>query len=391
MCIRDRGKHATRAGRPRALVLVPTRELAVQVEESMRTYGRHSGCRTAVLYGGVGQGAQVRALQGGVDVVVATPGRLLDLIQQGHCSLGDVQVLVLDEADRMLDMGFIRPIRQLASMAPPSRQTMLFSATMPKEIRSLAEALMRDPVRVEVTPVASAAPRIEQRVHRVPRELKQALLERLLEAGDLASVVVFTRTKHGADRVMRRLVRAQVDAAAIHGNRNQSQRQRALDGFRSGRIRVLVATDVASRGIDVDGVSHVINYDVPVDAESYVHRIGRTGRAGAAGKAITFCEPAERGALAAIERLIGRAVPESPLPEGLAAAAAAAGRQEPGRTALPAPRRDARAAAPKRKKQQRKPAPAAAASPAAARAAAPAAHPRAHAFPAARHPARKRR
>jgi ATP-dependent RNA helicase RhlE len=314
------GKRKERApGRPHALVLAPTRELAVQINESISTYGRHARCRTAVIFGGVGQNPQVQALRGGVDIVVATPGRLLDLIQQGHCSLADVHVLVLDEADRMLDMGFIKPIRQIAAMVAKKRQTMLFSATMPKEIRHLADALLTDPVRVEVTPVASAAPKIDQQVVHVPRELKQPLLERVLEADDANSVVVFTRTKHGADRVMKRLVRAGVEAAAIHGNRNQSQRQRALDGFKKGTIRVLVATDVAARGIDVDDVSHVINYDIPVEPESYVHRIGRTGRAGATGKAIAFCEPAERGALKAIEKLIGKAVPLMALPQDLAA------------------------------------------------------------------------
>ena len=306
-------------GRPHALILAPTRELAVQIDQSLTTYGRHAGVRTAVIFGGVGQGPQVKALQSGVDIVVATPGRLIDLIQQRHCNLSDVHVFVLDEADRMLDMGFIKPIRQIAGMVAAKRQTMLFSATMPKEIRHLADALLRDPVYVEVTPVASAAPKIEQCVIHVAREMKQPLLERLLEQDDLTSVVVFTRTKHGADRVMKRLMRAHVDAAAIHGNKNQNQRQRALDGFKKGKIRVLVATDVAARGIDVDDVSHVINYDIPVEPESYVHRIGRTGRAGATGVAIAFCEPAERSDLKAIEKLIGKPVPVKALPEGLQA------------------------------------------------------------------------
>jgi ATP-dependent RNA helicase RhlE len=219
----------------------------------------------------------------------------------------------------MLDMGFIKPIRTIAGMVAKKRQTMLFSATMPKEIRHLADSLLTDPVRVEVAPVASAAPKIEQRVHHVSREMKQPLLERLLEADDMRSVLVFTRTKHGADRVMKRLVRAQVEAAAIHGNKNQSQRQRALDAFKSGKIRVLVATDVAARGIDVDNVSHVINYDIPIDPESYVHRIGRTGRAGATGIAIAFCEPAERSHLKAIEKLMAKPVPVATLPDGLQA------------------------------------------------------------------------
>jgi ATP-dependent RNA helicase RhlE len=217
----------------------------------------------------------------------------------------------------MLDMGFIKPIRSIAAMVSKKRQTMLFSATMPKEIRHLADSLLVDPVRVEVAAVASAAPKIEQRVHHVSRDLKQSLLERLLESNDMTSVVVFTRTKHGADRVMKRLIRARIDAAAIHGNKNQSQRQRALDAFKAGKTRVLVATDVAARGIDVDSISHVVNFDIPVEAESYVHRIGRTGRAGATGIAIAFCEPAERGALKAIEKLLGKAVPVAPLPEGL--------------------------------------------------------------------------
>ena len=312
-------KRARVPGKPHALVLAPTRELAVQIAESIAVYGRHASVRTAVIYGGVGQNAQVNALRGGVDIVVATPGRLLDLIQQRHCNLSDVHILVLDEADRMLDMGFIKPIRTIAGMVSKNRQTLLFSATMPKEIRHLADSLLKDPVRVEVAPVASAAPKIEQRVHHVSREMKQPLLERLLEADDMRSVLVFTRTKHGADRVMKRLVRAHVEAAAIHGNKNQSQRQRALDAFKSGKIRVLVATDVAARGIDVDNVSHVINYDIPIDPESYVHRIGRTGRAGATGIAIAFCEPAERSHLKAIEKLMAKPVPVATLPDGLQA------------------------------------------------------------------------
>jgi ATP-dependent RNA helicase RhlE len=319
---REIGKAAAKSrmpGRPHALILAPTRELAVQIADSINVYGRHAAVKTCLVFGGVGQNPQVAALRAGVDVVVATPGRLLDLIQQRHCSLQDVHVLVLDEADRMLDMGFIKPIRTITGMVPKERQTMLFSATMPKEVKHLAESLLREPVRVEVTPVASAAPKIGQRVMHVARELKQPLLERLLESDDMTSVVVFTRTKHGADRVMKRLVRARVDALAIHGNKNQNQRQRALDAFRTGKVRVLVATDVAARGIDVDGVSHVVNYDVPVEAESYVHRIGRTGRAGATGQAITFCEPAERGALKDIEKLVGKPVPVAAVPQDLQA------------------------------------------------------------------------
>jgi ATP-dependent RNA helicase RhlE len=405
-------KRARQAGRPHALVLAPTRELAVQIAESISVYGRHAGCRTAVIFGGVGQNPQVQALKAGVDIVVATPGRLLDLIQQRHCSLADVHILVLDEADRMLDMGFIKPIRQIASMVSQKRQTMLFSATMPKEIRHLADALLKDPVSVEVTPVASAAPKIEQCVIHVSRELKQSLLERLLEGDDMESVVVFTRTKHGADRVMKRLLRAKVDAAAIHGNKNQNQRQRALDAFKAGKIRVLVATDVAARGIDVDDVTHVINYDIPVEPESYVHRIGRTGRAGATGIAIAFCEPAERGALKQIEKLIGKAVPVKAAPQDLAVlsqlepASAGSGRREHPAGARGGQRGGAQSAKPAKGKgpahgrggahaKAAKARPAGTTAPAAAvktaHPAAPAAHPRAHQLPSARTPSRRGR
>ncbi|MFO0962286.1 MAG: DEAD/DEAH box helicase [Phycisphaerales bacterium] len=304
---------------PRALVLAPTRELAVQIGESFATYGRGKGLRAAVIFGGVGQGPQVRALQAGVDILVATPGRLLDLVEQRQVHLGGVSIFVLDEADRMLDMGFIKPIRTISGMVGTQRQTMLFSATMPQEIRHLADSLLRDPVNVVVTPPPSAAPRIEQRVHMVHKESKQAMLQRLLEDPAVTSAVVFTRTKHGADRVMRRLERIGERAGAIHGNKNQNQRQRALEAFRTGGIRVLVATDVAARGIDIDDVSHVVNYDLPAEPESYVHRIGRTGRAGATGIAVAFCEPGERSTLRAIERLLGKPVPVAATPDDLAA------------------------------------------------------------------------
>jgi ATP-dependent RNA helicase RhlE len=406
------GAPARKPGRPHALVLAPTRELAVQIAESIGTYGRHARCKTATVFGGVGQNPQVQALKAGVDIVVATPGRLLDLIQQRHCSLADVHILVLDEADRMLDMGFIKPIRQIAAMVSQKRQTMLFSATMPKEIRHLADALLKDPVSVEVTPVASAAPKIEQCVIHVSRELKQSLLERLLEGDDMESVVVFTRTKHGADRVMKRLLRAKVDAAAIHGNKNQNQRQRALDAFKAGKIRVLVATDVAARGIDVDDVTHVINYDIPVEPESYVHRIGRTGRAGATGIAIAFCEPAERGALKQIEKLIGKAVPVKAAPQDLAVlsqlepASAGSGRREHPAGARGGQRGGAQSAKPAKGKgpahgrggahaKAARARPAGTTAPAAAvktaHPAAPAAHPRAHQLPSARTPSRRGR
>jgi ATP-dependent RNA helicase RhlE len=290
---------------PRALILSPTRELATQIAESLRAYGRHLKLRTEVVFGGVSQYHQERALRRGCDILVATPGRLIDLMEQGVLTLKDVRILVLDEADRMLDMGFIQPIRRIAKSVPATRQTLLFSATMPKEVAHLAESLLRDPVRVAVAPVASAAPKIEQRIIRCDREAKQGTLHAVLRDATVTRTLVFTRTKHGADKVVRRLEGAGISAAAIHGNKAQNQRQRALDAFRSGAVRVLVATDVASRGIDVDGVSHVINFDVPVEPEAYVHRIGRTGRAGATGISITLCGKDETGLMRAIERLIG--------------------------------------------------------------------------------------
>ncbi len=293
---------------PRALVLSPTRELAVQIAESFVTYGGRSGVSVTTVFGGVSQMHQVRALQRGVDVIVATPGRLMDLMQQRHVNLSAVQTLVLDEADRMLDMGFIAPIRQIAAAIPVTRQTLLFSATMPREIVKLAESLLRDPVRVSVTPVASAAPKIEQRVHMVSRQEKPALLTHLLKGAEVSRSIVFVRTKHGADKLCRKLNQCGIRAEAIHGNRNQNQRQRTLDSFRAGRAPVLVATDVAARGIDVDDVSHVFNFDLPHEPEAYVHRIGRTGRAGAAGIAVAFCDSEERSMLRGIEKLVGKQI-----------------------------------------------------------------------------------
>ncbi len=288
---------------PRVLVLVPTRELAVQVADSFGDYGRHLAISRAVIFGGVGQGAQVQALRRGVDVVVATPGRLIDLMDQGHVWLKDVETLVLDEADRMLDMGFIKPIRQIIAELPARRQNLLFSATMPAPIAELADKILRDPARVAVTPVASTAPAIAQWVLFVDRTDKRSLLRDVLRDPAMARVLVFTRTKHGADRVTRDLQQANVRAEAIHGNKSQGQRQKALEGFRSGRLRVLVATDIAARGIDIDDVSHVINFDLPNEPESYVHRIGRTARAGARGTALSFCDREERPYLKDIERL----------------------------------------------------------------------------------------
>ncbi len=290
---------------PRALILAPTRELAGQIAESFKTYGRHTGVSGTVIFGGVSQFHQVKDLKRGIDIIVATPGRLMDLMEQGHADLSSIRFLVLDEADRMLDMGFIDPIRRIAAATPSDRQTLLFSATMPREIVTLAGSLLRDPVRVSVAPASVAPLRIEENVYHVPRARKQSLLHHLL-TDRVTRAVVFTRTKHGADKVRRRLALAGVSADAIHGNKAQSQRQRTLDAFRQGRTRVLVATDVAARGLDVDGISHVFNYDLPVEPEAYVHRIGRTGRAGASGIAISFCDHEERPLLKSIERLAGK-------------------------------------------------------------------------------------
>jgi ATP-dependent RNA helicase RhlE len=293
------------AATPRALILSPTRELASQIADSFAAYGRHTALSHTSVYGGVSQVHQVRALRRGVDILVATPGRLMDLMEQRLVDLSGVTILVLDEADRMLDMGFIQPIRRIASALPAGRQTMLFSATMPREIMHLADSLMRNPVKVAVTPVASLAPMVAQSVYMVPRMRKQALLEHLLAQTGVDRAVVFTKTKHGADKVARRLHLAGISSQAIHGNKAQNQRQRALDAFRRGRSRVLVATDVAARGLDVDGITHVFNFDLPMEPEGYVHRIGRTGRAGATGIAISFCDHEERSQLRDIERLTG--------------------------------------------------------------------------------------
>ena len=286
-----------------ALVLAPTRELAIQIGESFRVYGRFLRLRHAVIYGGVSQQPQVAALVAGVDILVATPGRLLDLMAQGHVCLDGISIFVLDEADRMLDIGFIRPIKRIIAALPKARQSLCFSATMSPDVAKLCGGLLRDPLRVEVTPVASTAERIDQRVFFVDAGAKRALLAALLRDSTIARVLVFTRTKHGANRVAEQLSRGGIRADAIHGNKSQGARQRAIAGFRDGRLRVLVATDIAARGIDIDGISHVINYELPNVPETYVHRIGRTARAGAAGVAISFCDLAERASLRDIERL----------------------------------------------------------------------------------------
>jgi ATP-dependent RNA helicase RhlE len=288
---------------PAVLVLAPTRELALQISESFATYGRHLPHRCTAIFGGVSQGAQVTALRRGVDVLVATPGRLLDLMQQGCVPLSDVETLVLDEADRMLDMGFIDPIRRIIAKLPGQRQNLLFSATMPAPIAELADRILRNPAKVSVTPVASTVDTVSQWVLFVRQTDKRALLREVLRDPSLTRAIVFTRTKAGANRVARDLDGAGVRTEAIHGNKSQNARQRALAAFRDGEVRVLVATDIAARGIDVDGISHVINFELPNEPENYVHRIGRTARAGARGVALSFCDSSERTYLRDIERL----------------------------------------------------------------------------------------
>jgi ATP-dependent RNA helicase RhlE len=292
-----------RSGRPRALVLTPTRELAIQVAASFRTYGRHLALRCAVVFGGVGQQPQVDALARGVDILVATPGRLLDLAERKAVRFDKLSIFVLDEADRMLDMGFLPDVKRIIALLPKERQTLLFSATMPDSIGRLAASILRQPVRAEVAPSATTVERVDQRIIFVPGSEKPLVLAELLRDPTISRALVFTRTKHGANRVVERLVRAQIHAEAIHGNKSQAARQRALEGFRNGSIRILVATDIAARGIDVDGISHVVNFDIPNEAESYVHRIGRTARAGASGVAIALCDPSERAFVSAIEKL----------------------------------------------------------------------------------------
>jgi ATP-dependent RNA helicase RhlE len=304
----------------RALVLSPTRELASQIADSFRAYGARMPLSTAVVYGGVPIGRQRQQLARGVGILVATPGRLLDLIETRSLFLSSVQVLVLDEADRMLDLGFIHALKRIVKLVPRQRQTLLFSATMPRTIGALAEDYLDDPVKVFVTPSATTVERVAQTVVFVPSERKRDLLATLLRDPDFARVLVFTRTKHGADRVVRHLVDAGIEATAIHGNKSQPQRERALAGFRGGHARVLVATDIAARGIDVDGVSHVINFGLPNVPEDYVHRVGRTARAGAAGIAIAFCSDEERPYLRDIEKLTRCSIRAIPAPRAIAVA-----------------------------------------------------------------------
>ncbi len=303
---RSRGPAGKRPRGPRALILAPTRELAIQISDEFAQYGRYLDLRHTVIIGGVGQQPQVKALTRGVDILIATPGRLLDLMGQRRLGLDAVEILVLDEADRMLDMGFVRDVRKIVAALPKARQSLLFSATMPGEVARLAGEMLRDPLRVEVTPQATPVERIEQGVYHVAATGKEALLASILDDPALSRVLVFARTKHRASRVATRLGKSGVAAEAIHGNKSQGARQRALKRFRDGDVRVLVATDIAARGIDVEGVTHVINYELPNQPESYVHRIGRTARAGAGGVALSFCDLAERDYLRDIERLIRR-------------------------------------------------------------------------------------
>jgi len=303
------------ARRPRALVLSPTRELSAQIAESFAAYGRGTNLKYAVVFGGVGQGPQITTLGRGLDVLVATPGRLLDLMNQGFAFLDKVEILVLDEADRMLDMGFLPDVKRILAKIPKQRQTLFFSATMPSDIERLSREILVNPVRVDVAPVSSTAERIEQSVYMVENSEKRRVLERVLRDPAVERAIVFTRTKHGANRLVKELERGEIASEAIHGNKSQGARQRALDNFKTGRLRVLIATDIAARGIDVDGITHVINYDLPNIPESYVHRIGRTARAGAAGVAVSLCSREERGYLRDIERLTRTPIRKLEAPE----------------------------------------------------------------------------
>ena len=293
----------------RALILTPTRELAIQIEESFLAYGKHLPLRCAVIFGGVGQNPQVEALGRGVDILVATPGRLMDLYQQGFVKLDQLEIFVLDEADRMLDMGFIHDVKKILKWLPRRKQTMLFSATMPPEIAELVNSLLHDPVRVAVDPVSSPVEAIQQSVYFVDKNNKTKLLSHLIRELDVKNALVFTRTKHGANKVARDLAKAGITAAAIHGNKSQTARQQALADFKAGKIQCLVATDIAARGLDIEELSHVFNYNLPEVPETYVHRIGRTGRAGREGAAVAFCDFGEKPLLRDIEKLMGRTVP----------------------------------------------------------------------------------
>ena len=302
--INQRGKRPIRS-----LILTPTRELAIQIGESFATYGRHTNLKYKVIYGGVSQYSQVDALHTGIDVLVATPGRLLDLLNQGHVKLDHIEYFVLDEADRMLDMGFVQDVKRVIARLPRRKQSLFFSATMPDAIVKLADSILVNPSRIDITPASATVDAIDQVVYFVDKKNKRRLLRDLLKNTDIERALVFTRTKHGADRVARELTKAGIKSQAIHGNKSQNARQAALAAFKAHQTRILVATDIAARGIDIDDLTHVVNYDLPNISESYVHRIGRTGRAGASGKAIAFCDTEEKEYLKDIQKLIGRKVP----------------------------------------------------------------------------------
>ena len=293
---------------PRVLILTPTRERASQIDLNIKTYSEGLDLKTRVIFGGVGAQPQIRALKSGLDIVVATPGRLVDLMGSRDISLENVEIFVLDEADRMLDMGFINDVKKMIARLPKNKQTLLFSATMPKDIEALAKSLLRDPVRVAVTPESSTVEKISQRINYLKKENKVKLLTKIIQEEDITSTLVFTRTKHGADRVVRLLEKSSIKAAAIHGNKSQNNRERALTKFRDGDIKILVATDIAARGIDVSHISHVINFNLPEDPKSYVHRIGRTARAGRTGVAISFCDEQELSQVRTIEKHIKKKI-----------------------------------------------------------------------------------
>jgi len=293
----------------KALILTPTRELAIQIEESFNAYGRHLNLRNLVVFGGVKQGAQEAALKRGVDILVATPGRLLDFISQGIISLKNLEIFVLDEADRMLDMGFVHDVKRIVKLLPQKRQTLFFSATFPDEIRSLADSILNQPVKVAVAPVSATADTIQQKVYFVEKDNKLDLLTHILQNDISESVLVFARTKHGADKIAKKLQKSRISAEAIHGNKSQNQRQNALNNFKSGKTRILVATDIAARGIDIDELKYVVNFELSDVSETYVHRIGRTGRAGAEGKSISFVDGLDLINLKNTEKLIGKKIP----------------------------------------------------------------------------------
>lgn len=307
-----------RRRRIRSLIITPTRELAIQIQESFEAYGRHTQLTSTVIFGGVNQNSQTIMLNKGIDILVATPGRLLDLMNQGFVQLKDIEIFVLDEADRMLDMGFIHDIKRILAALPKKRQSLFFSATMPAEIQKLSDTILYKPEKVEVTPAATTAETVEQCVYMVDKNYKNALLLHILKDKNIKTALVFTRTKHGADKVVKILQKNNISAEAIHGNKAQNARQRALSNFKAQITRVLVATDIAARGIDVDDLGFVINYEISNVAETYVHRIGRTGRAGASGKALSFCDTEEKPYLRDIEKLIGKKIPviveENPFP-----------------------------------------------------------------------------